>query len=632
MRIRHKILAGYLALIAVAVVLVFLFLVTISDINRRYTDLISRDQSILLQANNLRAGVQRQIGAARSYEVSPDLSLLVEYNSALHQQEEAINNITPLLDTEEDRETLENIKNAAATYTQLADQTIELVGQGKSPAQLSAMRLQGETARLALINTTESYIVRKNQQVSESQVALGARVEEISTQLLLWSLVGVIGALMAVTLLTEGFTSPLRRLMRSIQGITQGDLQTAIAVRSRDEIGELASVLEAMRRRLSQAAAENEALLKSAREEAEKLAATQGQLEQANHELQSALTTESEARRRIEEVDRMKSEFAGMISHELKTPVSYVYNYAGALKEHANSLNEGQRSEFLIAIQGEAQHLMTLIDDILAISLLDAGGLSHRFVETDLRKLTDAVVKDHQLTTRRHTISVKGPEALPVRADPTRLKQVLNNLLSNAIKYSPQGGPIEVRLRANPADDTAMIYVRDHGIGIDPEDVPRLFDRFSRIQRKETSAIPGSGLGLYIAHQIVEAHGGRLKLQPAPGKGTIAEVTVPLIVHGADEEPEAPELVEVAPGATRRRSRGSNGTGNGKANGNGVAAMPEGEEHVVLEAGANGNGNGNGRSTRSSHGRNGHASPGPGEDPTVGSPATPEPEEGATTL
>ena len=107
MRIRHKILAGYLALIAVAVVLVFLFLVTISDINRRYADLISRDQSILLQANNLRAGVQRQIVAARTYEVNPDLALLVEYNDAIHQQEEAISNITPLLTTEEDGNTLD---------------------------------------------------------------------------------------------------------------------------------------------------------------------------------------------------------------------------------------------------------------------------------------------------------------------------------------------------------------------------------------------------------------------------------------------------------------------------------------------------------------------------------------------
>jgi signal transduction histidine kinase len=150
-------------------------------------------------------------------------------------------------------------------------------------------------------------------------------------------------------------------------------------------------------------------------------------------------------------------------------------------------------------------------------------------------------VKDQQFTTRRHTLTVKGPLTLSVRADPTRLKQVLNNLLSNAIKYSPQGGQVEVRLRANRADRTAIIYVRDHGIGIDPEDAPKLFDRFSRIQRKETMAIPGSGLGLYIAHHIVQAHGGTLSLQPAPGNGTIAEVTVPLIAHSTNGTGHAEE-------------------------------------------------------------------------------------------
>ncbi len=270
-----------------------------------------------------------------------------------------------------------------------------------------------------------------------------------------------------------------------------------------------------------------------------------------------------------------------MISHELKTPISYVYNYAGALKEHNESLNEGQRSEFLTAIQGEAQHLLTLIDDILAISLLDSGGLSHHFVETDLRKLTDAIVRDHQLTTRRHTLSIKGPDNLPVWADPTRLKQVLNNLLSNSIKYSPQGGSIEVHLRANESDGTAMIYVRDHGIGIGPDDVAKAFDRFSRIQRKETVAIPGSGLGLYIAHQIVEMHGGTLTLQPAPGKGTIAEVTVPLLLElpEGDENDTASEVEGSHNGRRRTRVAGrrktySNGHHADNGHSNGLVSEP----------------------------------------------------------
>lgn len=530
MSIRHKILLGYVALISVSVVLVAFFLVTLSDINHRYAELIGRDQRVSLQANNLRSSIQRQIVAARTYEQIGDLSLLVEYNEALRAQQQAISEIGPLLTQDNDRKAIENIETLSQQYSLLARQAMD-ISHSPNPdvTQLTLKRVQGETARLNLLNAIESFIVNKNSQIDASQSSLETRVEEISTELLLWSLLGAVAAIIFVAIFTESFTRPLRRLMRNIQGISSGDLHTAVAVRSKDEIGELAAVLETMRQRIAAAVQENEELLNSAREEAEKLALTRSELEEANVELLEALEIESQARRRIEEIDRLKSEFASMISHELKTPVSYVYNYAGALKEHNNSLNEGQRSEFLLAIQSEAQHLLRLIDDIMAVSLLEAGALGHSFVETDLRKLTDSVVKDQQLTTRRHTLTVKGPDALHVRADPTRLKQVLNNLLSNAIKYSPQGGPIEVRLRTNHADRTALIYVRDHGIGITPEDVPRLFDRFSRIRRKETVAIPGSGLGLYIAHHIAEAHGGTLTLQPAPGKGTIAQVTVPLM-------------------------------------------------------------------------------------------------------
>ena len=545
MRIRYKILLGYAALITVLVTLIAFFLLTLSDVNHRYSQLINRDQRVLLQANNIRASAQRQIVAASTYQQIGDDSLLREYNEAVRQQQQSLGEIVPLLTNETDLQTIEDIKEASLIYSKLAREAMDLSRvPDVDTTLLTLKRVQSETARLALLNLLEVFIANKNSQVQEAQAKLVGTVEETSAQLLIWSLVGVIGAAIAGTLLTEGFTAPLRRLMRNIQGISAGDLETAVAVHSTDEIGELATVLETMRQRLAGALAEKEALLEAAQQEAEKLAKTQQELEVANIDLQEALEIESDARRRIEEIDRLKSEFASMVSHELKTPVSYVYNYAGALKEHNNSLNEGQRVEFLTAIQGEAQHLITLIDDIMAISLLETVGLSHRFVETDLRKLIDSVVKDQQLTTRRHTIAIKGPESLAVRADPTRLKQVMNNLISNAIKYSPQGGPIDVRLWANTADKTALIYVRDHGMGIDPADVPQLFDRFSRVQRKETMAIPGSGLGLYIAHHIVEAHGGTLALQPAPGNGTIAEVTVPLSFYSVNSGPLPDEETE----------------------------------------------------------------------------------------
>jgi signal transduction histidine kinase len=538
MHIRYKIFFGYLLIVAVAVVMVAIFLLTLADINARYSDLLNRKQIVLMQANAFRAGVLRQVGAARTYEQLKDPELLMEYKQGMQEQQRAADAMRPLLTDGRDLQSLESIQKASGKYSALAQEIMDLALAGQQEASTNLRRSEGEAARRNLLNACNAFITSKSREVMEDETALAAQVSDASTRLLTGAIIGIVGALIAASLLTEGLTAPLRKLMRNIQGISSGDLRTAVVVRSQDEVGELAAVLETMRQRLAAAADQNEALLNSAREEAEKLAATRQDLVEANAELEEALAIESEARRRIEEINRLKTEFSGMVSHELKTPASYVYNYAAALKEHNQSLNDGQRHEFLNAIQSEAFHLLTLIDDILAVSLVESGGLVHRFVETDLRKLTDSVVRDQQLTTRRHTLTVKGPKTLPVHADPNRLKQVLNNLLSNALKYSPQGGPIEVRLRANPGDGTALIYVRDYGIGIRADDVPKLFDRFTRIQRRETMAIPGSGLGLYISHRIIEAHKGTLSLEPAPGKGTIAQVTVPLMpgatVEGTD--------------------------------------------------------------------------------------------------
>ncbi|MFL5732335.1 MAG: ATP-binding protein [Chloroflexia bacterium] len=539
MPIRHKIFFGYLLIVAVTVVMVAVFLVTLADISARYSDLLDRKQIVLMQANGLRAAVQREVVAARTYEQLKDPLLLTEYQTAVTDQQRAISAMRPLLTEQDDIEALKNIQQAGDKYTAFAQRALGHAASGAQEILDSTGLSQGETARRSLIQACDAFIALKSRDVVLGEADLAYQVGDASSRLLLGAIIGVLAALIAATLLTQGITAPLRRLVRNIQGISAGDLRTTVTVKSQDEVGELAAVLETLRQRLAAAADQNQALLDSAREEAEKLAATRQDLELANADLEEALAIESEARRHIEEINRLKTEFAGMVSHELKTPASYVYNYAAALKEHNQSLNEGQRHEFLSAIQSEAFHLLTLIDDILAVSLLETGGLVHRFVETDLRKLTDSVVRDQQLTTRRHTLTVKGPSTLPVYADPNRLKQVLNNLLSNALKYSPQGGPIEVRLRANPGDGTALIYVRDYGIGIRPDDVPKLFDRFTRIQRRETMAIPGSGLGLYISHHIIQAHKGTLSLEPAPGKGTIAQVTLPLMPGATIEGVEA---------------------------------------------------------------------------------------------
>src|SRR5687768_13370061 len=162
MRIRHKIFLGYVALLSIAVVLVVFFLFTLSDINRSYVDLISRDQQILLQAENLRSGVQRQIVAARTYEQIGDLSLLVEYQGAVREQQNAFRAMEPLVSNPEDKQALDGIMTASEQYSILAREAMDLSRRPNGDiSTLSLKRLQGETARLALINSTESFLAKK---------------------------------------------------------------------------------------------------------------------------------------------------------------------------------------------------------------------------------------------------------------------------------------------------------------------------------------------------------------------------------------------------------------------------------------------------------------------------------------
>ena len=176
MRIRHKILLGYVALIAVVVVLVIFFLVTLSDINRRYADLINRDQQVLIHANNLLSAVQRQIVAARTYEQIADDSLKLEYNYHARQQQAAIKAIDPWLTDESDRNAMQQIEEASHSYTQLAQETMQLSHQPDADTTLLTLkRLQGETVRLKLVSAIEHFITNRNGKLGEKQAAVSAK-------------------------------------------------------------------------------------------------------------------------------------------------------------------------------------------------------------------------------------------------------------------------------------------------------------------------------------------------------------------------------------------------------------------------------------------------------------------------
>jgi signal transduction histidine kinase len=227
----------------------------------------------------------------------------------------------------------------------------------------------------------------------------------------------------------------------------------------------------------------------------------------------------------MRESDRLADEFMTLISHELRTPLTSIIGYLELTLDDGN-LTEEQRG-YLDVVDHNADRLLRLVDDLLLVAQLEAGQLVVRRVDLDLAAVARQAVAEVQpsAAAKNITLTVDADVAVPLQADKGRIFRTLGNLLSNAIKFTPAGG--DVRVSALHADDVVRLEVADTGIGIAAEDQERLFDRFFRASAVAEQHFPGTGLGLYIAQAIVEAHGGSISVRSEPGKGTSFSVVLP---------------------------------------------------------------------------------------------------------
>jgi PAS domain S-box-containing protein len=218
---------------------------------------------------------------------------------------------------------------------------------------------------------------------------------------------------------------------------------------------------------------------------------------------------------------RMQSEFMSMITHEWRTPLATVKGHAQLMQR------SGAYSAAAVQVMvTQVNRLERLVGDLLDISRLEAGRLELQRQPVNLVTLVYAVVAQAQELTRVHHLRVFAPEhPLIGEWDATRVEQVLHNLLSNAIKYSPDGGEIVVRVEERGHE--VQVSVSDQGMGISPEELSHLFQRFYRTAQARAIGMPGIGLGLHISKALIEAHGGRLWAESYPGKGSTFFFTLP---------------------------------------------------------------------------------------------------------
>ena len=228
-----------------------------------------------------------------------------------------------------------------------------------------------------------------------------------------------------------------------------------------------------------------------------------------------------EAERRLE---RLQQDFIATISHELCTPLGFIKGYATTLLRDDTNWDTDTRKEFLLIIDEEADKLRELIDNLLDSSRLQSGTLHMQFQLVRLEPLLKDIAM--RVRTRSENLSLTldlKTGGLRCMVDPTRIAQVLDNLLSNAVKYAP-GAPVTISLET--IDDKAHISVRDEGPGIAPEYCMHLFKKFYRVPDSK-STTRGTGLGLFICRQIIDAHGGEISVASVVGKGTTFHIYLP---------------------------------------------------------------------------------------------------------
>jgi PAS domain S-box-containing protein len=232
----------------------------------------------------------------------------------------------------------------------------------------------------------------------------------------------------------------------------------------------------------------------------------------------------------LEKLNRLKSEFVSMVSHEFRTALVGIQGFSEMIRDQ--DVDTREVKVLAEEINADAQRLNRMITEMLDFDRLEAGKLRLDLKPVDINDLVDAAVSRAAVTTQTHVIVAEMQPGLPnVLGDPDRLTQVLANLLSNAIKYSPGGGDVRVRTRlAGAAVEVAVI---DHGRGIPPEFISRLFGRYERYEDKHAGKIIGTGLGLAITRQIVEMHGGRITVDSAVGRGSEFRFTVPVASSAA---------------------------------------------------------------------------------------------------
>ena len=229
----------------------------------------------------------------------------------------------------------------------------------------------------------------------------------------------------------------------------------------------------------------------------------------------------------LKRADQIRRDFVANVSHELRTPLSILRGYIETMLDDPK-MSRGEITRILEVMEQHSKRLGLLANDLLTLAQLESGSSTLQLNEIDLLSFLSDLGRDwaKKFSAKNLTVVTEvADDCATIRADEARLREVFDNLLDNALKYSNKGG--EIRLRGTRRDNETVLSVSDNGVGINAEDLPRIFERFYRADKARSRELGGTGLGLSIVKHIAQLHGGRVEAQSEPGKGTTISVVLP---------------------------------------------------------------------------------------------------------
>ena len=436
-------------------------------------------------AKHLLTVLYAQLNSEKKYMVVRDETFLRHFDEEVEEFHRGLQTLETQELTPKGSQLLKDIKHMQQERLTILHEKLER--KASSPAPLSGNYEGRRDALMERISATLQEFIS----LHESGISVGvsrsressAQAEAVTEQLVLLALV------FGITL--AGFASytilrPLRQLQSHIKQIGQGNFRTPLNIRAPSELRDLVDAVNRMGTKL-------------------------------------------------QELDDMKEEFLAHVSHELRTPMASIQEGTHLLlDEIPGPLVQEQRTTLRI-MADSSRRLITLISTILDLSKMNAGMMEYRIIPTDIKRVADISVNKVQLLAdAKHVqLLLETPgRHVWVKADVFRVEQVLDNLLSNALKFSSEGGIVKVVMKPDLNVGTLEVSVTDGGPGIVAEDLPYIFERFYQGRTKAKHAAPGSGLGLALAKNVVEAHGGRIWIESEAKKGTTVRFTLPLMKPG----------------------------------------------------------------------------------------------------